>query len=72
MVHARPVLTDGVLRVSAPGRGSLANALANPAVTLLWPSRSPGGPSLLVDGTASIDAEAVLVTPDSGVLHVQR
>jgi uncharacterized RmlC-like cupin family protein len=71
-VHVRPVLRDGVLLVRSPGGGSLANARSNPAVTLLWPSLQPGGPSLLVDGTAEVDGETLHVRPASGVLHVQQ
>ncbi|MEO9325651.1 pyridoxamine 5'-phosphate oxidase [Nocardioides sp. C4-1] len=68
-VSVRPVLTDGVLVVRAPGRGSLANVAANEVVTLLYPPRQAPGFSLLVDGTAVVDGDDVLVTPTSAVLH---
>ena len=68
-VSAQPLLADGVLRVVAPGRGSLANVTANSAVTLLFPPRSAPGYSLLVDGTAAVDGDDVVVTPLSAVLH---
>lgn len=71
-VAAAPVLEEGRLRVSGPGRGSLANAAAHPDVTLMWPPTGhtePAGFTLLVDGTAAIDGEDVLVTPSWAVLH---
>lgn len=66
-VHRHPV--SGLLVAPRPGRGSLANVGANPAVTLLFPPREPGGMSLLVDGAGTGDGEDVLVTPESAVLH---
>lgn len=71
-VAAAPVLEGGRLRVSGPGRGSLANAAAHADVTLMWPPTGrtePAGFTLLVDGTAAIDGEDVLVTPSWAVLH---
>lgn len=68
-VSALPSLVDGVLRCEHPGRGSTANAALHPEVTMLWPPREAGGHSLLVDGTAEIDGDAVLVSPQSAVLH---
>lgn len=71
-VAAAPVLEDGRLRVAGPGRGSLANAAAHPDVTLMWPPTGrtePAGFTLLVDGTATVDGEDVLLTPTSAVLH---
>ena len=69
VVSAVPLLADGVLRVIGPGRGSVANAAANPVVTLLYPPRHAPGMSLLVDGTATVDGDDVVVTPTSAVLH---
>ncbi|MCW2814770.1 MAG: pyridoxamine 5-phosphate oxidase-related, FMN-binding protein [Nocardioides sp.] len=68
-VSVDPVHADGVLRVSAPGRGSLANVAANPVVTLLFPPRQAPAMSLLVDGTASVEGDDVVVTPTGAVLH---
>jgi hypothetical protein len=68
-VSAQPQLASGVLRVERPGRGSIANAAANPTVTLLYPPRSAPGMSLLVDGTATVDGDDVVITPTSAVLH---
>ena len=50
-----PVLTDGGLVVGGVGRHSQANATERPDVTLVWPPTEPGGFSLLVDGTATVD-----------------
>jgi hypothetical protein len=69
VVSARPALVDGVLVVSGPGRGSLANVRANPAVTLVWPPREQGGFSLIVDGGAECSGDDLRVTPTGGVLH---
>lgn len=69
-VEPRPV--DGLLVVTAPGRGSSANITANEHVTVLFPPLSQRGFSLLVDGTATLGGDSgddVLVTPSSAVLH---
>ncbi|MEN8705804.1 MAG: pyridoxamine 5'-phosphate oxidase [Nocardioides marinisabuli] len=69
VVSVRPVLDDGVLVVTAPGRGSLANAGANPVVTVLWPPVEEGGMSLIVDGDAEVRDGGLRVCPTGGVLH---
>ncbi len=69
VVGVAPVLADGVLRVAAPGRGSVANVAGNPSVTLLFPPRAAPAPSLLVDGTAVADGDDVVVTPTGAVWH---
>lgn len=70
VVSVRPVLADdGALVVDAPGRGSLANAGANPVVTLLWPSVEADGMSLIVDGDAEVRDESLVVRPTGAVLH---
>jgi len=68
-VSVRPRLVDGVLRVVAPGRGSVANAAAHPAVTLLFPPAGAERHSLIVDGTAAPDGDDLRVTPTSAILH---
>jgi len=68
-VSARAVPEDGALRVATPGRGSVVNVGANPAVTLLFPPVTSPGMSLLVDGTAAADGEDVVITPTGAVLH---
>lgn len=69
VVTVEPSVTDGVLLVEAPGRGTIANLAANPAVTLVFPPREPRGFTLLVDGTADVSGEDVRVTPSGAVLH---
>lgn len=69
VVSALPRLVDGRLVVSGPGRGSLANVVDEPAVTLLWPPLVEGGMSLLVDGTATTEGDDVVVVPQGAVLH---
>ncbi len=68
-VSVRAVPEDATLRVPAPGPGSLANVGANPTVTLLFPPLGDGDLTLLVDGTAIVDAADVIVTASSAILH---
>jgi len=68
-VSVAPTSTGGDLLVSGPGRGSIANCGANPAVTLLFPPRVAGDLSLLVDGTATVDGDDVRIRPTGAVLH---
>ncbi|HJQ83606.1 MAG TPA: pyridoxamine 5'-phosphate oxidase family protein [Candidatus Binatia bacterium] len=55
------------------GRRTAANASARPGVSLLYPVRAEGDYSLIVDGTASVDAHGteprLLVAPTKAVLH---
>ena len=51
------------------GSRSRANASARPEVTLLWPAIEDGGFSLIVDGSASVAAEEMVISPTSAVLH---
>ena len=68
-VTVEPVLTDGVLFVVGPGRGTSANVAANPAATLLFPPLAPRGFTLLIDGIAERAGEDVRITPATAVLH---
>jgi hypothetical protein len=70
-VHVR-VAWDGAALAMAVGRRSAANAAARPAVSLLYPVRSDGDYSLIVDGTAAAaagDAPRLRVTPIRAVMH---
>jgi hypothetical protein len=69
VVTVEPTVTDGVVLVNGPGRGTLANLAENAAVTLVFPPREPRGFTLLVDGTAEVAGDNVRVTPATAVLH---
>jgi hypothetical protein len=58
---------DGVLRAGA-GRRTRVNVEQRRDVTLLW-AGPVDGYGLLVDGTAAIEDESVVVTPTSAILH---
>lgn len=64
---------DGDRLAVAVGKRSAANAAARPSVSLLFPLRTDGDYSLIVDGTASSAAGGaeprVLITPGKAVLH---
>lgn len=60
---------DGLVGVRSPGQGSLENAVAEPRVTLLFPPDAHDGMSLLVDGTAQVQDDDLLVRPTSAILH---
>ncbi len=66
------VVGDGVV-LDGTGRRSLANVVARPDVTLLWPPRVAGGYSLIVDGRGAVAedeaAGTVRVAPSRAVLH---
>src|SRR5262245_34201285 len=55
------------------GKRTAANAAARPAVSLLYPVRTDGDYSLIVDGTAvvaaGVEGNRLLVTPTRAVLH---
>src|SRR4051794_14118252 len=69
VVTVEPSAVDDVLLVVRPGKGTVRNLAANPAVTLVFPPREPKGFSLLVDGTGEVEGEDVRVTPATAVLH---
>ena len=68
-VAVSPVLTDGVLDVGPVGAGTRRNLSGHDTVTLLWPPPQPDGYTLIVDGQARCDGDAVHVIPASAVLH---
>ncbi len=71
-VHA-PVRWEGDVLIADVGRRSAANAGARPSLSLLYPVRSDGDYSLIVDGTAAVassdGAPRLVVTPTRAVLH---
>jgi hypothetical protein len=71
-VHG-PIGWEGDLLAADVGKRSAANAAARPGVSLLYPVRADDDYSLIVDGTAVVDARAgghrVLITPTKAVLH---
>ena len=69
VVTVEPTVTDGVVLVAGPGRGTVANLAGNPAVTLVFPPVEPRGFTLLVDGTGAVDGDDVRISPTGAVLH---
>lgn len=70
VVTVDPVAGEGgTLRIAGPGRGTLRNLDANDAVTVVLPPRERHGYTLLVDGTARVDGDDVVVTATGAVLH---
>jgi len=69
VVTVDPTVTDGVVLVDEPGKGTIANLAANPAITLVFPPLQPKGFTLLVDGTAEVSGARVRVSPTRAVLH---
>ncbi len=63
------VLRGGDLVVNGIGRRTRDNALARPAVGLVWPPQSEADYSLLVDGHATVIGESLRITPTRAVLH---
>ena len=67
---------DGDRLAAEVGRRTAANAAARPAVSLVFPVRTPDDYSLIVDGTASPakpsagdDSRRVLISPTKAILH---
>ena len=59
---------DGRL-VTTVGKGTAANAVARPTVTMLFPGTTGEEFSLIVDGDAAVEGDHLLVTPTWAVLH---
>lgn len=68
-VTVEPSVEAGVLRIGEVSRGSAANIADHPQVTLLWPPLQQRGYSLIVDGTAEVTDDAIVVTAAAAVLH---
>jgi hypothetical protein len=69
VVTVDPTMEDGVLVVTGPGKGTLANLADNDVVTVVLPPLEPKGFTLLVDGTGEVAGEDVRITPAGAVLH---
>jgi hypothetical protein len=69
VVTVEPTVSDGVVLVEGPGKGTVANLAENPAVTLVFPPREPRGFTLLVDGSGEVVGEDVRIAPATAVLH---
>lgn len=67
-VSVRVSWDEGELKLPG-GKRSRANASARPEVSLLWPAIEDGGFSLIVDGSATVDAEQVTIQPVAAILH---
>jgi hypothetical protein len=69
IVSTHPVWGGDELVLSV-GRGSTANAVARPSISLCYPPSEVGGYSLIIDGTASVpEDQAVRFAPTGAVLH---
>lgn len=71
-VHT-PVGWEGDVLVADVGKRTAANIAARPAVSLLYPLRTDGDYSLIIDGTAVVragtDGQQLMITPTKAVLH---
>ena len=64
------VADDRAAGLTVPaGSTTRDNVAVNPAVTLLWAAPPGQDHSLMVDGVAAVDGEAVVITPTSALLH---
>ena len=63
---------DGEVLTTSAGRRTAANLAENDVVVLLWPAPVPGEHALIVDGSAELRDDTVLISPATAVLHVTR
>jgi hypothetical protein len=68
LVATVPVWRGESLIVEA-GRRTRDNAARQPLVALVYPPVDPAGYSLIVDVTATIEGESIMLTPTNAVLH---
>lgn len=69
VVQVTVMLRGSDLVVNGVGRRTRENALARPAVGLVWPPESEADYSLIVDGHAIGSGDELLITPTRAVLH---
>lgn len=68
LLAVKPSLVDTGLRCET-GHSSRANVVRNPLVVLMFPPSESSGMSLIVDGSAEVNGDGVVVTPTWAVLH---
>jgi hypothetical protein len=69
IVAVTPSWEGGQLTMDV-GQGTARNAVARPSISLCYPPVEDGGYSLIVDGDASVEGQAVVrFTPTGAVLH---
>ena len=68
LLAVKPSLVKAGLRCET-GHSSRANVVRNPLVVLMFPPHDTDGLSLIVDGTAEVNGDGVVVTPTWAVLH---
>jgi Pyridoxamine 5'-phosphate oxidase len=66
---AIPTVFDGGLLTATVGKGTAANLLSRPNVTLVFPGADGEAFSLIVDGDATVMGDRVEVRPTGAVLH---
>jgi hypothetical protein len=68
-VAVNVVLQGGELVIESVGNRTRQNALARPAVGLVWPPQDEDGYSLIVDGRTTVTGTILRITPTRAVLH---
>jgi hypothetical protein len=68
LLAVKPSQVEAGLRCET-GHSSRANVVRNPLVVMMFPPPDTGGMSLIVDGTAEVNGDGVVVTPTWAVLH---
>jgi hypothetical protein len=68
-VAVNAVLQDGELVAEPVGNRTRQNAVARPAVGLVWPPLAEGDYSLIVDGRATVTGAELRIKPTRAVLH---
>jgi general stress protein 26 len=66
---AIPTVFDGGSLTATVGKGTAANLVARPNVTLVFPGTDGEAMSLIVDGDATVTGDRVEVRPTWAVLH---
>lgn len=68
IAHVTLETEDGALTCPA-SRTAALNVAERPSMSVLWPPFEDGGYSMIVDGEASVDGDAMFIAPTNGVLH---